>query len=92
MELSGEAERSCLECLGAQESYDACLQSCRDSPELKDANQSGVFGVADAALGGEKANQDGKTSTKPKRFEDVFYFSCQSSFFFWFLIEESIQL
>ena len=42
------------------ESYDACLQSCRDSPELKDSNQSGVFGVADAALGGEKANQDGK--------------------------------
>lgn len=39
------------------ESYDACLQSCRDSPELKDGNQSGAFGVADAALGGEKANQ-----------------------------------
>jgi len=39
------------------ESYDACLQSCRDSPELKDAQQSGAFGVADAALGGEKANQ-----------------------------------
>lgn len=39
------------------ESYDACLQSCRDSPELKDSQQSGAFGVADAALGGEKANQ-----------------------------------
>jgi len=39
------------------ESYDACLQSCRDSPELKDSAQSGAFGVADAALGGEKANQ-----------------------------------
>lgn len=39
------------------ESYDACLQSCRDSPELKDQNQAGAWGVADAALGGERANQ-----------------------------------
>ncbi|CAJ1444862.1 unnamed protein product, partial [Effrenium voratum] len=51
------------------ESYDACLQSCRDSPELKDNNQEGAYGVADAALGGERANQARCTEFCEAEFE-----------------------